>query len=76
MSRLAIHTLGMPRIEYAGNPLAFDRRKAVALLIYLALSDGVRGRDALATLLWPDYDQAQSTWQFAPCAFRAQCCVE
>ena len=57
MSRLAIHTLGMPRIEYAGNPLAFDRRKAVAVLIYLALSDSVRGRDALATLLWPDYDQ-------------------
>ncbi len=57
MSRLAIHTLGMPRIEYAGNPLAFDRRKAVAVLIYLALSESVRGRDALATLLWPDYDQ-------------------
>ena len=30
----------------------------MALLIYLAISDGVRSRDTLATLLWPGYDQA------------------
>ena len=29
-------------------------------MIYLALSDSVPGRDALATLLWPDYDQPRA----------------
>jgi DNA-binding SARP family transcriptional activator/class 3 adenylate cyclase/regulation of enolase protein 1 (concanavalin A-like superfamily) len=58
MSRLTLHTLGMPRIEYAGSSLALDRRKAVALLVYLALNDRAHGRDALATLFWPGYDQA------------------
>ncbi len=58
MARLAISVLGMPRIEMGGSPLAVDRRKAVALLVYLATSEGVRSRDTLATLLWPGYDQA------------------
>ena len=58
MDRLAISVLGMPHIEMGGESLAVDRRKAVALLIHLALSEGVRSRDALATLLWPGYDQA------------------
>jgi DNA-binding SARP family transcriptional activator len=58
MGRLAISVLGIPRIEMGGMPLAVDRRKAVALLVYLALSEGTRSRDTLATLLWPGYDQA------------------
>lgn len=58
MSRLTLHTLGLPRIKYAGSSLALDRRKAVALLVYLALNDRAHGRDALATLFWPGYDQA------------------
>jgi len=58
MSRLAISALGMPRIEYAGAPLAVDRRKAVALLTFLAVEGRAHGRDALATLLWPGYDQS------------------
>ena len=35
-----------------------DRRKAVALLVYLVTSEYARSRDTLATLLWPGYDQA------------------
>jgi len=58
MDRLVISVLGMPRIEIDGQLLAVDRRKAVALLVHLVLSQGVRSRDALATLLWPGYDQA------------------
>ena len=27
-------------------------------MVYLAISEGVRSRDTLATLLWPGYDQA------------------
>ncbi len=34
------------------------RRKAVALLAYLAVTGQVHSRDALATLLWPESDQS------------------
>jgi DNA-binding SARP family transcriptional activator len=36
--------------------VAFDTRKALALLAHLALPDRPRPRDALADLLWPDTD--------------------
>ena len=54
---LALYLLGSPRTELDGVALEVDRRKAIALLIYLALSPQRHRRDALATLLWPDYDQ-------------------
>jgi DNA-binding SARP family transcriptional activator len=37
-----------------------DRRKAVALLAYLAVTAQPHTRDSLATLLWPGYDTASS----------------
>jgi predicted ATPase/DNA-binding SARP family transcriptional activator len=37
--------------------LHIQRRKAVALLTYLAVTQTPHRRDALATLLWPDFDQ-------------------
>ena len=51
MSRLALYLLGPPRIERDGVPISIHRRKAVALLAYLAVSGGRHSRDALATLL-------------------------
>ena len=57
MPRLDVHLLGMPRIECAGSLLALERRKALALLAYLALARQAQSRDALAALLWPGYDQ-------------------
>jgi DNA-binding SARP family transcriptional activator/predicted ATPase len=48
--------LGTPRIEVDGEPLQVDTRKAVALLAYLAVAPGPRGRDVLIDLLWPDAD--------------------
>ena len=36
--------------------MAFDTRKALALLAHLALVDRPRSRDALAELLWPEHD--------------------
>ena len=58
MKGLALYVLGLPRLEIDGQPVTVERRKAVALLIYLALSGRPVSRDILATLLWPGYDQA------------------
>jgi DNA-binding SARP family transcriptional activator len=48
--------LGPPRVERDGVLVAFDTRKAVALLAHLAVADRPRPRDALADLLWPGND--------------------
>ena len=48
--------LGPPRVERDGAPVAFDTRKAMALLAHLALEDRPRPRDVIAELLWPDND--------------------
>ena len=48
--------LGPPRVERDGTTVAFDTRKAVALLAVLALADRPRPRDVLAELLWPEHD--------------------
>src|SRR4051794_41970992 len=39
-----------------GEPVAFDTRKAMALLAHLALADRPRPREALCELLWPNHD--------------------
>ena len=60
MVRLALHLLGPPRIELGGEPVHIGRRKVVALLTYLAVTGGSHGRDALATLFWPEQDQSRA----------------
>jgi DNA-binding SARP family transcriptional activator len=60
MARLTLYFLGAPRIEYEGQTVEPDTRKAVALLAYLAISGGKHTRDKLAALLWPEYDQTRS----------------
>ena len=54
---LELTLLGAPRVVRDGERVAFDTRKATALLAHLALSDRPRSRDALCRLLWPDHDQ-------------------
>jgi DNA-binding SARP family transcriptional activator len=58
MSQMAIFLLGPPRIERDGEPVHIGRTKAVALLVYLAVTATPHRRDALATLLWPGFDQS------------------
>jgi DNA-binding SARP family transcriptional activator/tetratricopeptide (TPR) repeat protein len=60
MATLAVRLLGPPIAELDGVPMEVDTRKATALLAYLAMTDRPHGRDPLAGLLWPDYDQASA----------------
>jgi DNA-binding SARP family transcriptional activator/predicted ATPase len=53
---LEITLLGPPRVSRDGEPVAFDTRKATALLAHLALAERPRSREALCELLWPAYD--------------------
>lgn len=60
LPELRLYFLGAPRIEIDGQPARTDRRKAVALLAYLATTGANHTREALATLFWPDADQSQA----------------
>lgn len=60
MSTLRLYFLGTPRIELAGQTVAMDTRKAVAMLAYLALSGERQSRDNLAALLWSEFDDARA----------------
>ncbi len=60
MTQLKLLLLGSPRMERDGQAVEVDTRKAIALMAYLAVTGQSHSRDALATLLWPDYDQAHA----------------
>lgn len=60
MSEVTVDLLGPPRIESDGKPVAVSTRKAIALLAYLVLTRRRHSREALAALLWPDYDQVHA----------------
>jgi formylglycine-generating enzyme required for sulfatase activity len=62
---LVLQFLGSPQLFLNDQPIATDRRKAIALLAYLAINDLGRppqrySREALSALLWPDYEQAKA----------------
>jgi DNA-binding SARP family transcriptional activator len=64
-SPLVLQLLGSPQIHLNDSPVSTDRRKAIALLAYLTVNDighsrHKYSREALSTLLWPDYDQAKA----------------
>lgn len=58
MTELQVYLFGMPRIEYQGRPVVIERRKALALVAYLALTEQPQSREIIASLLWPDLDHA------------------
>ena len=56
MLLLELKTLGFPELRVDGRAGRLTLRKALALLILLAETEGPVARDAAATLLWPDAD--------------------
>jgi predicted ATPase/DNA-binding SARP family transcriptional activator len=60
MSGLALYLLGSPRTLLNDDEIQIGRRKAVALLAYLAVTNRSHSREALATFLWPEYDQSHA----------------
>ena len=57
---LQLFLLGAPRLENAGATVPLERRKALALLAYLAVTGQAQPRDALAALLWPEANAAEA----------------
>lgn len=57
MSKLCITLFGLPEIAVADVPFTTDRRKAIALLAYLAVSGKAQPRDHLMGFFWPEYDR-------------------
>lgn len=64
MAKLNLYLLGSPRLERNGSVVEMDTRKALALLAYLVVNPQEYQRDALSTLLYPDYDQSSARAAF------------
>jgi predicted ATPase/DNA-binding SARP family transcriptional activator len=60
MPALKLFVLGPPRLERDGQLVELNLRKALALIVYLAVTHQPHTRDTLATLLWPDGDQREA----------------
>lgn len=50
---------GAPKLERDGRSHSLSRRKAKALLAYLAVTNHTHSREAVGALLWPDHDPQQ-----------------
>ena len=57
MADLNLYLLGPPQVKLDGANIEVSPRKALALLIYLAVTAEPQARDTLATLLWPESNQ-------------------
>ncbi|HUS17656.1 MAG TPA: SARP family transcriptional regulator, partial [Chloroflexia bacterium] len=54
MGHLRIAILGPPEVHHEDRLLAFRTRKALALLVYLAVEGGRHSRERITDLFWPD----------------------
>lgn len=60
MAPLDFYLFGPPRLARAGQVIDISLRKALALLVYLAVTRQPHSRDALATLFWPENNQREA----------------
>ncbi|HEX6478187.1 MAG TPA: AAA family ATPase [Ktedonobacteraceae bacterium] len=56
MSQLQLSLLGEPVVKHDERTLTFPTRKALALLIYLAVDGGTHTRKTLSESFWPELD--------------------
>src|SRR6266487_1327544 len=56
MSQLQFSLLGTPVVKHGEHILTFSTRKALALLVYLALEIGTHPRKTLSEAFWPELD--------------------
>jgi DNA-binding SARP family transcriptional activator len=59
MGRLSLALLGVPAVHHAGRTVAFATRKALALLVYLAVEGEAQPREKLTALFWPESPPAR-----------------
>lgn len=59
MSRLKLALLGAPVITHGEREILFPTRKALALLIYLAVEKTAHSRDKITALFWSESDAEQ-----------------
>jgi DNA-binding SARP family transcriptional activator len=60
MTSLKLSLLGVPTVECDGASITFERRKALALLAYLAVANQPCSRASLAQTLWPEEDDQRA----------------
>src|SRR5207245_423165 len=56
MSQLHLSLLGTPVVKHGEQTLTFSTRKALAMLVYLAVEGGMHPRKALSEAFWPELD--------------------
>jgi len=56
MSQLQMSLPGAPVVKHGERTLTFSTRKALALLVYLAVEGGLHTRQTLSEALWPELD--------------------
>jgi DNA-binding SARP family transcriptional activator len=56
MNQLQLSLLGVPVVKHDERTLTFPTRKALALLIYLAVEGGMHQRKTLSESFWPELD--------------------
>ncbi len=56
MSQLQLLLLGTPVVKHGELTLTFSTRKALALLVYLAVEGGIHPRKTLSEAFWPELD--------------------
>jgi DNA-binding SARP family transcriptional activator len=56
MCQLQLSLFGVPIVKHGEKTLTFSTRKALALLVYLAVEGGAHARKTLSESLWPELD--------------------
>ena len=60
MSSPALRLFAYPSLERDGVPVGLKRRRAMALLAYLAVTEESRSRESLLAFFWPEYDRGRA----------------